>query len=253
MPNQANPDHFGREERPLAPDSIPSQDINDLSNSPEAGNAKTWKLKVQGVIVEFDKPIILAREALVAAGFDPGKPWHIFLIVQGHEKDEITVDTQIDLRAPGLEKIRLMQRNVDNGDGQLPTLRRMFQLLDIDHQHLDRLGLRWESVLVEKRRWLLIHDYPLPAGYTPEKCTLALDVLEDYPASQIDMFYFAPWVSRTDGGVIPSIQVRATIDAVEYQGWSRHRNNSCPWDPSTDNVCTHLVLVDSCLAREVGQ
>lgn len=247
-----NADRLDRDARSLAPGSNPDQDKDKPAEGQEGNHVKTWKLMIQGVVVTFDKPIILAREALIAAGFDPSKPWHIFLIIKGHEKEEISPDTPIDLRRDGLEKLRLMQRNVDNGDGQSLALRRDFQLLDIDHQHLERLGLRWETVLLEKRRWLVIHDFPLPAGYVPAKCTLALDIPADYPASQIDMFYFAPWVSRQDGSAIPSIQVRATIDGAEYQGWSRHRNGTNPWDPFTDNVGTHLVLVDSCLAREVG-
>jgi hypothetical protein len=91
------------------------------------------------------------------------------------------------------------------------------------------------------------------SGYVPDKTTLALDIPADYPASQIDMFYVHPWVARADGGTIPSIQVRAAIEGLEYQGWSRHRNGSSPWDPTSDSVRTHLVLVESCLVRELGQ
>ena len=72
-------------------------------------------------MVEFEQPVVSARAALVAAGFDPTKSWHIFLIVQGKEKEELSLDSEIDLRTPGLEKIRLMQRNVDNGDAQCPA------------------------------------------------------------------------------------------------------------------------------------
>ncbi len=253
MQNQANPEDFDRDERSLAPGSNPNQAHNKPADSKSGAHHKTWKLKVQGVNVEFDKPIISVREALLAAGFDPTKPWHIFLISQGNQKEELGVDGQIDLRNPGIEKLRLMQRNVDNGDGNPTQQRRAFQLLSIDQQHLDRMGLRWETVLVEQRRWLLIHDYALPAGYAPQCCTLALDIPANYPASQIDMFYFSPWASRKDNGVIPSIQVRAIIDGIEYQGWSRHRGGTCPWDPVTDNVSTHLVLVESCLEKEIRQ
>lgn len=248
-----NADHSGRDTRSLAPGSVSDQDYIETAERKASDHLKKWKLMVQGVVVSFDQPIITAREALTAAGFDANKPWHIFLIIKGHEKEEISPDTPIDLRRSGIEKIRLMQRNVDNGDGQSPAPRRAFKLLPIDHQHLDRLGVRWEAVLVENRRWLLIHDFALPSGYAPDRCTLALDIPADYPASQIDMFYFSPWVSRQDGSAIPSTQVRATIDCMEYQGWSRHRNGTNPWDPITDNVGTHLVLVESCLARELGQ
>jgi hypothetical protein len=253
MQNQAIPEDFDRDSRSLAPDSSQSQEPSSHEQAISGKENRTWKLKVQGVIIEFDKPIISVREALLAAGFDPTKPWHIFLISDGNRKEELTTDAQIDLRAEGIEKLRLMQRNVDNGDGTTIQQRRAFPLLPIDHLHLDRLELRWETVLVDQRRWLLIHDYVLPVELTPQSCTLALDIPATYPASQIDMFYFAPWVGRSDGREIPSVQIRATIDGMEYQGWSRHRNAISPWDANTDSVRTHLVLVESCLAKEVSQ
>ena len=251
MQNQTNPENIDRSEQSLAPDLIQGQDLPENAHSND--QKKTWELKVQGVLINFDQPIVTVREALIAAGFDPAKPWHIFLISSGNRKEELTIDAQIDLRGHGIEKLRLMQRNVDNGDATTLQQRRAFTLLPTDHVYLDRLGSRWETVQVDQRRWLLIHDYALPAGFTPQSCTLALEIPPSYPASQIDMFYFAPWVGRSDGVEIPSIQIRATIDGVEYQGWSRHRNASSPWDANTDNISTHLVLVESCLAKDSGQ
>lgn len=230
-------------------------DLNDtgverfaLKNKPQL-----WKLKVQGVILEYDVPEVQVADAMRRAGFDPSKAWHIFLLVQGQQKQEVSADFILDLRTPGIEKIRLMQRNVDNGDGCQAEPRRAFKLQPTDDSYLDALGLRWETVIEGERRWLLIHDYSLPGGYAPTKVQLALDVLKDYPASQIDMFYFAPFVSLTDGRQIPSTQIRAVIAGVEYQGWSRHRNASSPWDPNTDSIRTHMALVESCLIKELGE
>lgn len=212
-----------------------------------------WKLKIQGVVLDYDTPNVLVADAMRRAGFDPAKAWHIYLIVQGQQKQEVSADFVVDLRTPGIEKIRLMQRNVDNGDGNLAPPTRSFRLLPTDHTYLDGLGFRWETVCEGERRWLLIHDYPLPAGYTPSKAQLALDVLKDYPASQIDMFYFSPFVHLANGREIPSTQIRAVIKGVEFQGWSRHRNASSVWDPNTDSVRTHLTLVESCLAKELSE
>jgi hypothetical protein len=212
-----------------------------------------WKLKVQGVVLEYREPHVKVADAMMQAGFDPKKAWHIYLIVQGQPKKEVDSSYVVDLRTPGIEKIRLMQRNVDNGDGQASAPRRTFKLLAADTQYLDGLGLSWETVHEANRRWLLIHDYPMLQGLVPARPVLALDIPADYPASQIDMFYFAPFVARQDGRVIDRTQVRASIAGVEYQGWSRHRNAGCPWDPSSDSVRTHLALVESCLAKEMGE
>lgn len=214
---------------------------------------RTWKLRVQGVTLEYAEPLVKVGDAMKRAGFDPAKAWHIFLIVAGHPKQPVTVDFIVDLRTPGIEKIRLMQRNVDNGEAPQDTSTREFALLDADDSYLAALGLQWETVIVDKRRWLLIHDYATILGYTPASTTLALEIPKDYPAAQIDMFYFAPWVCRADGCAIPSTQIRATIRGVEFQGWSRHRNTASAWDPNADNVATHLALVESCLAREIGE
>ncbi|MDP2762638.1 MAG: multiubiquitin domain-containing protein [Sideroxyarcus sp.] len=214
---------------------------------------KIWKIRVQGVTLEFTVPVVKVAEAMIKAGFDPTKPWHIYLLVAGQPKQEVNTDYMVDLRTPGLEKIRLMQRNVDNGDGQQSKLQREFKLLAVDECYLDGAGLQWETILCGDRRWLVIHEYQLLSGYTPAVSKLALDIPKDYPAAQIDMFYFAPAVARCDGRPIPSTQVTANIGDIVYQGWSRHRNGANPWDPNTDNVVTHLVLVESCLAREFGE
>lgn len=213
----------------------------------------TWKLRVQGVTLEFSSPVVKVADAMKEAGFDPNKAWHIYLLVEGQNKQEVNSDYMLDLRTPGLEKIRLMQRNVDNGDGLQYKAQCEFELLAVDKRYLDSSGLRWETILCGERRWLLIHDYQLMPGYTPAVTQLALDIPKDYPSAQIDMFYFAPAVSRGDGLPIPSTQVTANIDGIVYQGWSRHRNGANPWDQFADNVATHLALVESCLAREFGE
>lgn len=233
-------------------------DLIDLSN---AGVEKfvtvpkklSWKLLVQGVTLEYHEPKVKVADAMLKAGFDPKKAWHIYLIVQGQPKQEVNVDFVVDLRTPGIEKIRLMQRNVDNGDGLQYTSRRMFKLLAQDAEYLDGLGLRWEAVLEGERRWVLIHDFQLPTGYAQQQVLLALDIPKDYPAAQIDMFYFSPFVTLASGQEVPSTQVRVTIDGITLQGWSRHRNGIQPWDPNSDSIRTHMAVVEGSLAKELGE
>lgn len=214
---------------------------------------KTWKLRVQGVILEFTAPHVKVGEAMKRAGFDPTKAWDIFLLVAGQPKQNVDVNFDVDLTTPGVERIRLMQRNVDNGEASRPKVRCEFRLLEIDEAHLNATGLKWETIKCDERRWLIIYDYPLLRGYKPAKVKLALDIPKDYPQAQLDMFYFDPSVSRCDGTVIPNTQVTAVIEGVTFQGWSRHRNAAQPWDPFSDNVATQLALVEHSLAREFGE
>ncbi|BCT69156.1 multiubiquitin domain-containing protein [Nitrosospira sp. NRS527] len=236
--------------------TIDDKDLIDLN---EAGiehfftKPRVWKIRVQSVTLEYGTPTVVVRDAMKRAGFDPSKKWQIFLLVEGQPKQALTVDSVVDLRTPGIEKIRLMQSNVDNGDGQKQELARQFALLESDIKHLDKMGASWETVIEGGRQWLLIHDFQPTTGYTPKATALALDIPKDYPAAQIDMFYFFPWITRIDGLAIPNTQVRAIIRGAEFQGWSRHRNAACPWDPITDSVMTHLTLVESCLHRELGK
>lgn len=236
--------------------ALEDKDVVDLAK-PEVERIITkervWKLRVQGVTLEFTVPVVKVADAMTKAGFDPSKAWHIYLLVAGQPKQEVDKNYMVDLRTPGLEKIRLMQRNVDNGDGQQSKLQRDFKLLAVDERYLDGIGLQWETILSGERRWLIIHEYQLLPGYVPAVSKLALDIPKDYPSAQIDMFYFAPAVARRDGLPIPSIQITANIGGIVYQGWSRHRNGTNPWDPYTDNVPTHLALVESCLSREFGE
>jgi len=228
-------------------------DLSELGVEQFSTKPRVWKLRVQSVTLEYGTPEVIVRDAMKRAGFDPTKAWQIFLLVEGQPKKSLTVDSIVDLRTPGIEKIRLMQSNVDNGDGKKSESVRQFDLLDVDVKHLNELGVRWETILEDQRRWLLIHDFRPITGYAPGTTVLALDIPKDYPAAQIDMFYFSPWISRADGQAIPSTQVRAIIRGSEFQGWSRHRNAGDPWDPNTDNLMTHLALVEGCMHKEFAQ
>jgi hypothetical protein len=212
---------------------------------------KDYKLNVQGVVIDWPNSTIIVRDAIKKAGFDVDKPWLIFLKVQGQPKEEVTLDRIVDLTLPGLEKIRLTPKDVTNGEA--PVEINGFALLDVDDEFLDGLGLEWETVIEQKRRWLLVHNYPLPPGYTATTTTIALEIPSTYPSAQIDMFYCFPPLGLASGRAIASTQVRAMIKGDEFHGWSRHRGGASTWDPDKDNVSTQFALVDACIAREVGE
>jgi hypothetical protein len=212
----------------------------------------TWRLNVQGVVIDVATPRITAGAALEDAGFDVRKPWHIFLKVKGQPKVEIALDHVIDLEAPGVEKLRLLPRNIDNGEAPLPP-RRDFALLEVDEAHLDRLRLRWETVVEgDGRRWLLIGAFQLPPGYTMETVLLALEIPSAYPGAQIYGFYAYPELVLSTGRLIPSTQLLGVALGKRLVGWSRHRPGQ-PWDSANDNVVTQLCLVEAALTKEAGQ
>jgi hypothetical protein len=213
---------------------------------------RSWKLNVQGVVLVVHEPTITVRQAIKDAGFDPSKNWIIILRVRGQPKQEVGVEYVIDLRTPGIEKLRLTPREVNNGEA-VAKPRRQFALLEADERFLDGLGLWWETVIDAKRRWLLMHEYPVPAGFTTERTLLALEIPLTYPSAQIDMFYSRPPLALKSGRAIDRTQVSAVITGLAFNGWSRHRGAQSPWNPESDNVATHLALVESAMAKEVGE
>jgi hypothetical protein len=156
------------------------------------------------------------------------------------------------LRAPGIEKIRLTPKDVSNGEAA-QALRRDFPLLDVDERFLDEHFAQWETVLDNQRRWLLIFGYSVPAGYNQQQITLALEVPPTYPGAQIDMFYVFPGLALNSAHALECTQVQEAICGQSYQRWSRHRSAASQWRPESDNVVTHLALVESALAKEVQQ
>lgn len=211
-----------------------------------------WKLNVQGVLLTLNESSIVVRTAIKDAGFDPTKSWIVVLRVRDQPKREVGLDEVIDLRTPGIEKLRLTPKEVNNGEAAFKP-RRQFALLEVDDRFLNGLGLWWETIVDAERRWLLIHDYSVPRGYTAARTLLALEIPLTYPGAQIDMFYTSPPLALKTGRPIDRTQVSAIIKGQSFNGWSRHRGERSKWNPATDNVASHMALVESALAKEVGE
>ncbi|ARB83057.1 MULTISPECIES: multiubiquitin domain-containing protein [Enterobacterales] len=211
---------------------------------------KCWQLNVQGVIVNSEQPTIIARDALKAAGFNPDKGWILVLKVKGEPKQTIAMDDVIDLRKPGIEKLRLTPAEINNGEAVV-TFSQDFSLLEKDSTYLNQQNYDWETRLAGARRWLIIHGYPLPGGYNHEQINLAVEIPTMYPDAQLDMFYVYPALTLNNGQIIRQTECQETILGNAYQRWSRHLNGATRWNPQTDSVTTHLAVVEESLLREV--
>lgn len=213
---------------------------------------KSWQLNVQGVIVNSDQPTIRATDALKAAGFNPNNGWILVLKVKGEAKRSIGMNDVIDLRKPGIEKLRLTPAEIINGEVASASIQEFF-LLEQDIDYLTQLGLRWETRIAGARRWLIIYDHVLPSGFNHEQVDLAIEVPTAYPDAQLDMFFVHPAVTLANGGGIRQTESRENILGRVYQRWSRHLNGTTRWNPLTDSVITHLAVVEESFLREVGQ
>jgi hypothetical protein len=234
---------------------IQKHDLVDLA-SPGVERFKTqerhWKLNVQGVVLTLHHPTIVVRQAIKDAGFDPNTGWIVVLRVRGEPKREVGLDYVVDLRTPGIEKLRLTPKDVNNGEA-VARPRRAFALLEVDERYLDSRAFWWETILDGGRRWLLIRAFPVLMGFTIDHVTLALEIPLTYPGAQIDMFYTNPKLVLRSGRVIECIDAVMPILGTAFSRWSRHRGPASPWNPATDNIATHLALVESAMAKESGE
>jgi len=128
-------------------------------------------------------------------------------------------------------------------------MRRQFVLSEEDEEGLTALGLDWESVVENEVKWIIVHGYQIPAEFNCVVADVALRIPPSYPDDQIDMAYFFPPLALKNGRHIGALTAFA-IDGKSYQQWSRHRTAANPWRPGLDNICTHLLQVDSWLAKE---
>jgi hypothetical protein len=129
------------------------------------------------------------------------------------------------------------------------TLRRQFDLLPEDQKFLEDYDLPWETI-VDGSQWVLIHDFPTPAGYNHAKVTAAIRLETGYPNTALDMVYFFPALSRKDGKAINATQAQQGIDGKTFQRWSRHRTPQNPWKAGQDNIGSHIFLIEDWLERE---
>lgn len=230
----------------------PGQSVNLSGEGVERFYTKllAWELDVQGVEISSPAPTITVRHALELASINPDLPWTFILKVKGRPKEQVDLNTVIDLTMPGIERLRVMPKVINNGEGPCPH--RQFSLLEKDEKFLDAAPYRWETAIDGERRWLLLHDYRLPRGYQQSHIALAIEIPLLYPSAELDMFYCAPAAVLQTGTQIPQTEAQQPIFGETFQRWSRHRENRV-WSSADDSVITHLGLVEESLLREVAE
>lgn len=127
--------------------------------------------------------------------------------------------------------------------------RRQFDLPAEDEEFLSHYGSAWESI-IDGSSWLLIHEFLTHAGYNHPRVTAAIRIETGYPNAALDMVYFFPALARTDGRPIGATQTFQQLDGKSFQRWSRHRTPQNPWKNGTDNIGTHVILIEDWLERE---
>lgn len=128
-------------------------------------------------------------------------------------------------------------------------MRRDFSLPEEDMEWLESLGRPYELVREGAVQRVVLHEFPVPDGYTVDRVSINVRIEPGYPDSQIDMAYFHPPLARRDGATIGCL-AHDPFDGRNWQRWSRHRTPANPWRPGIDNLSTHFALVEEWLVRE---
>ena len=128
-------------------------------------------------------------------------------------------------------------------------MRRQFALPAEDMEWLEGLGKPFELVSEGGALRVVIHELGVPAGYNVPTVSVNVRIEPGYPDAQIDMAYFYPDLTLTNGRALGAISPDA-FDGKTWQRWSRHRTPANPWRPGIDNLATHFALVQDWLERE---
>ncbi len=128
-------------------------------------------------------------------------------------------------------------------------MRRDFALPAEDMEWLESRGANYELVREGTVLRVVVYDLPVPAGYQIDRVAANVRIEAGYPDAQIDMVYFFPALTRTNGKPIGAISPDQ-FDGKSWQRWSRHRTPANPWRPGLDNLATHFALVHDWLDRE---
>jgi hypothetical protein len=210
-------------------------------------------INLDGKDYEVSKPTMTGSEILALAGYSTNTR-RLFEIGEGQRP--IEPEEVVDFKRKGIERFRSLPKTVREGKGSatgaLPIsllINKAFELLPNDNDYLERLRLPWETKTDGGARWILIYDFPVPLGYNVSKTTLAFMLPPSFPTTEIDMMYFHPALSRTDGKGINALSGHQ-LGGVPFQRWSRHRNQG-EWRPDIDNVETHVLSVHAWLYDEL--
>ena len=210
-----------------------------------------YRIRVDRNRVVIDEPTPKGREILEAAGRTPVTQYQLYQKLRGGQTRAVALDETVDLTAPGVERFQTIELTVTDGAATAAPPRRQFRLPEDDEAFLDSLGLPWETVVDGGRQWVLIHEHPLPSGYTTPTTSMAVEVRRGYPTAPLDMAFFLPHLALSSKRAIPQTHVRHHILGKVWQRWSRHRTGANRWQPGADSLKTHLALVQAWLDKEV--
>lgn len=232
----------------------PELDVIDIEEHSKSSNGKPPEARRYRIRVDREKftvnvPGMLGMDILILAGKTPPERYLLNQKFRQGQVLPIGMEQYVDFTAPGVERFTTLPKDQTEGllAGEL-IRRREFQLPEDDVLQLDSAGYQWETI---PGNWLLVHEFPVPAGYNTATASVAVQIPSGYPTAQLDMAFFHPALQLTSGRRIPNTEVSMPVDGKHWQRWSRHYSPQNPWRAGEYNILTHLQLVRSWLEREL--
>lgn len=105
----------------------------------------------------------------------------------------------------------------------------------------------WSATAEGGMTCVLIPGLVLPTGFTVAETNLLLRLSTGYPDVKPDMWWFDPFVLRSDGRPIAATESRESYLGRVWQRWSRHLQPH-QWRSGVDSLESYLSLVYSELA-----
>ena len=88
--------------------------------------------------------------------------------------------------------------------------------------------------------YIIVKNYPLPAGYNKQHTRLLLKIPLSYPNGSPDMFWVDPDLRLVLGGS----QANTSIENVLGESWLRYSWHPLKWNPVLDNLNTFTEFVN---------
>lgn len=117
-------------------------------------------------------------------------------------------------------------------------------------KHLEEEGLHFAEADENGLHCVVIHDFPLPPGYQPEKTDLLLRLPAGFPDAAPDMWWCDPPVRLGTGSAPVAAESMETYLGRVWQRFSRHFQPG-QWKPSRSGLATFLAVIKSDFAKAV--
>lgn len=175
---------------------------------------------------------ITPRELLVAFQFDPAE----YSLYHTDRAEPLPPDTAIKVhRGECFEA----QKDGRYGSGAVASPRGL-QTIEEDVEAVKAAGFAARLLVEGGQRYIEIENFAIPSPpWSAPVCAILVAVPGTFPAGGLDAFYLVQGVHQ--GGAVPNQQAPVPIGVRSWGLISWHYAQDRPWNPSRDDLASHLA------------